>query len=157
MKIKYFLNDNAIMAGCIFDSPRDGDAGYDIRASQDVYLWGMDWHKGLNKNGSNHRAVIPTGLHVQIPDGFVGIIKDRSSMAAKAITVSAGVIDPSYLGEIKVILQNNHYAGYKIRAGDRIAQMIVVPYLFANTESVDSVYDFEETERGEDGFGSTGI
>jgi len=153
MKIKYYLEADALRVGCSFEPPRDGDAGYDICAAQDVYIYGVDW----KKNKGNNRAIISTGLHVQIPDGFVGILKDRSSLASKALTISAGVIDPSYLGEILVIMQNNHYGGYKISAGNRIAQMLVVPYLYVDTEQVDSLYDFDETTRGDQGFGSTGI
>lgn len=155
MKLLYYLDDDAIITGCTFDKPRDGDAGYDICSCRSVYLYGMDNRRGNYVNKSNNRAIISTGLHVQIPEGFVGLIKDRSSMAAKALTISGGVIDSSYRGEIKVIMQNNHYGGYQIEPGTKIAQMIVVPVLDLDTHMVDSLDELDETERGEQGFGST--
>lgn len=151
MRIKYYLDDSAILGGCFFDPPNEGDAGYDICASREVYIWG-----NTDSNGSNSRVLVSTGLHVQIPDGYVGIIKDRSSMALKGIEISGGVIDSSYRGEIKVVMQNNHYAGVNIIPGDRIAQMIIVPHLSCDTEEVDSIDELDETERDIKGFGSTG-
>ena len=153
MKLQFYLNDKATMLGCKFEQPRDGDAGYDICAAEESYIWGWDW----KKNKSNVRVLVSTGLHVQIPEGCVGILKDRSGLAMKGISVHAGVIDSSYTGEIKVVLQNNHYGGYRIHPGDRIAQMVIVPYLSIETDEVDSIDELGETERGDDGFGSTGI
>jgi dUTP pyrophosphatase len=150
--VRYYLDDNAVLLGCSFDPPREGDVGYDIYAAQDAYLYGLDYRN----NGTNHRAKISTGLHLEIPEGYMGLIKDRSSMADKAISVHAGVIDTSYRGEIKVKLQNNHHGGYQIKAGERIAQMIFVPVGIFPLEEVFSKEELSETERGDKGFGSTG-
>lgn len=83
----------------------------------------------------------------------MGEIKDRSSLALKGITTLGGVIDPSYRGEVVVILQNLGDQVYQIAAGDRIAQLVLVKVSTPTVEVVDSL---ESTERGTDGFGSTG-
>ena len=102
-------------------------------------------------------ASIPTGLAVAIPDGYVGLVCPRSGLAAKyglTVTNAPGIIDSGYRGELIVILQNT---GPKIRFiydEDRIAQLVVTPALHVGAVEVD---DFSATDRGEDGFGSTGV
>ena len=151
MTLRYYLSDDAVLAGCIFEKPADGDAGYDICASEETYLFGR-----RDLKGASHRAGVKTGLHVEIPDGYVGLIRDRSSMANKVIYTHGGVIDSSYRGEIIVMLDNQNFSAYKILAGQKIAQMVIVPVLTLETEEVSSIDDLEETERGDNGFGSTG-
>ena len=101
----------------------------------------------------HHTEKIPTGIRVAIPQGHVGIIKDRSSMGAKGIAVRGGVIDPGYTGEIMVLLQNNSPRSHVIQQGDRIAQLLIMPTSPVTPVEVEVLQD---TERGTGGFGSTG-
>ena len=99
---------------------------------------------------------IRTGLAMEIPEGYVGLIFARSSMGAKRNLAPAnkvGVIDSDYRGEIKVVLHNHGAIDQVIAPGERIAQLAIVPYLRAEFEECSSLSD---TERGEGGFGSTG-
>ena len=103
-----------------------------------------------------HRAIVPTGLYVELPAGFEMQIRPRSGMAAKqGITVlnAPGTIDADYRGEIKVILVNLSPEAVTINDGERVAQTVV-----ARCEQVEweSVEELSSTERGEGGFGSTG-
>lgn len=102
------------------------------------------------------RAMVPTGLRVEIPEGYELQIRPRSGLAAKhGITVlnSPGTIDPDYRGEIKVILVNLSEEPYSIEPGERIAQAVFAKYEQLEWEEVEVL---SETERGEGGFGSTG-
>lgn len=102
------------------------------------------------------RALIPTGLFIQLPDGYEAQVRPRSGLALKSgITVlnTPGTIDADYTGEIGVILINHSDADFIINIGDRIAQLVL-----NKVEQIDwtSVETLEETERGVGGFGSTG-
>ena len=105
----------------------------------------------------NDRKLIGTGLHIALPDGYEAQIRPRSGLAFKhGITIinSPGTIDADYRGEIKIALINHSNKDFVIKNGDRIAQMIISKYeqiSFSLTESLD------ETERGEGGYGHTGI
>ena len=102
------------------------------------------------------RAMIPTGLYVELPEGCEMQIRPRSGLAAKhGITVlnSPGTIDADYRGEIKVILVNLSNTPFTIEAGERIAQMIVARYEQIEWQAVE---ELGATERGAGGFGSTG-
>ncbi|MBQ2007668.1 MAG: dUTP diphosphatase [Alistipes sp.] len=121
-------------------------AGLDIRANLDecVTLRPLE------------RAMIPTGLFVELPEGCEMQIRPRSGLAAKhGITVlnSPGTIDADYRGEIKVILVNLSNEPFTIEAGERIAQMIVARYEQIEWQAVE---ELSATERGAGGFGSTG-
>lgn len=121
-------------------------AGLDIRAniSQSITLSPLE------------RAMVPTGLYVELPEGYEMQIRPRSGLAAKhGITVlnSPGTIDADYRGEIKVILVNLSNTPFTIEPGERIAQMIVARYEQVEWQAVESL---SETERGVGGFGSTG-
>ena len=121
-------------------------AGLDIRANLDepVTLQPLE------------RAMIPTGLFVELPEGCEMQIRPRSGLAAKhGITVlnSPGTIDADYRGEIKVILVNLSNTPFTIEAGERIAQMIVARYEQIEWQAVE---ELGATERGAGGFGSTG-
>ncbi len=99
---------------------------------------------------------IGTGLAVEIPDGYVGLVYARSGLACKrglAPANKVGVIDSDYRGEVKVALLNHGKEPQKVEKGERIAQMVVAPYLSAVYEEAEELSD---TERGEGGFGSTG-
>ncbi|NQU35122.1 MAG: dUTP diphosphatase [Bacteroidetes bacterium] len=121
-------------------------AGMDLRANLDepVELLPLE------------RALIPTGLFIELPVGFEAQVRPRSGLAAKfGITVlnTPGTIDADYRGEIKVILVNLSNEGFVISDGDRIAQMIISEHVQAILEEVNVL---TETERGVGGFGHTG-
>ncbi len=102
------------------------------------------------------RGLVPTGLVVEIPDGFEGQVRPRSGLALKAgITVlnSPGTIDADYRGELKVILINLGSEPVAISRGDRIAQLIIAPVAQADFVETGSI---SQTQRGDGGFGSTG-
>lgn len=98
-------------------------------------------------------AKIKTGVAIALPPSTVGIISDRSSMGSKGLKVHGGVIDAGYRGEVIVVLWNHSDSDYQVTLGDKIAQLIVYNCLFPSMEAVDSL---DETERGGDGFGSSG-
>lgn len=101
-------------------------------------------------------VLIPTGIAMEIPDGFVGLIYARSGLASKkglAPANKVGVIDSDYRGEIMVALHNHSSEAAEVEGGDRIAQIVLTPYLTADFEVADSL---SETERAGGGFGSTG-
>ena len=103
------------------------------------------------------RAVVGTGLYMELPDGYEAQIRPRSGLAAKqGITVlnSPGTIDADYRGEIGVILANVSNAAVTIQHGDRIAQMVISQHQQAEWIEVESL---SETDRGSGGFGSTGV
>ncbi|MBR72898.1 MAG: dUTP diphosphatase [Rhodospirillaceae bacterium] len=103
------------------------------------------------------RRIIPTGIKLMIPDGYEGQIRPRSGIALKhGVTVlnSPGTIDSDYRGEIGVLLINHGSKPYKISRGERIAQLIIAPYIQLDFTSTKIQTD---TERGEMGFGSTGV
>jgi len=141
--IRFFLADKARKSGAKFCSPRIGDAGFDIMSCVALTL-----EAGVQLG-------IPTGLHLAIPDGWVGLISDRSSMASKHLYTHGGVIDSSYRGEVIVLLRNHSTTSFSIKEGDRIAQMVVVPHLHGAQECF-TESELGETERGSGGFGSTG-
>ena len=102
------------------------------------------------------RKMIPTGLFMEFEPGYEVQIRARSGLAAKhGVTVlnTPGTIDADYRGEIKVILVNLSDQPFEIVPGERIAQMVFLPYLKANITEVD---ELDDTERGAGGFGSTG-
>ena len=99
-----------------------------------------------------------TDLCVEIPEGHVGLIVPRSGLGRKGIVLvnTVGVIDSDYRGEIGMTLQNTGSVPVAIAHGDRVAQMLIVPYAKVQLERVDDVSELSETERGVGGFGSTG-
>lgn len=102
------------------------------------------------------RRLIPTGLYMELPEGFEAQIRPRSGLAYKhGVTVlnTPGTIDADYRGEIGVLLVNLSNEAYTIKAGERIAQMVIAKYERVIWQPVDSL---EETDRGAGGFGSTG-
>lgn len=100
-------------------------------------------------------SVVPTGIAMAIPDGFVGLVWPRSGLACKhGVQSLAGVIDSDYRGELKVALTTCTKTTIRIEKGDRIAQLLIVPVSMLECAEVDSL---DDTARGADGFGSTGI
>lgn len=96
---------------------------------------------------------VPTGIALELPSEYGALIEDRSGLALRGLTTLAGVIDPGYRGEIKVVLTNLGTEPKQIVAGDRIAQLRLVRRYEATFEEVDELV---EAPRGADGFGSTG-
>lgn len=125
------------------------------------YAAGADLYACMDEKvyiGPGETKMIGTGVAMEIPDGYVGLVFARSGLACKkglAPANKVGVIDSDYRGEIKVALHNHNGSGdaLAIENGERIAQIAIVPYLKADFEIAESL---EETERGEGGFGSTG-
>lgn len=124
----------------------EGDAGLDLRAAEDLVIAPFE------------RRMVPTGLAIAIPEGYAGFVQPRSGLAAKAgLTVlnTPGLIDAHYRGELKVIIINlDPHDDIRIQRGDRIAQLVIqeVPTVHLN-----EVYELDQTDRGEGGFGSSGI
>ena len=104
----------------------------------------------------NETKLIPTGLAMEIPTGYAGLVYARSGLASKrglAPANKVGVIDSDYRGEVMVALHNHGTQAQTIEMGERIAQMVIAPYVTANFILSDSL---DDTVRGEGGFGSTG-
>ena len=121
-------------------------AGMDLRANIDspILLKSLD------------RKLIPTGLHIALPEGYEAQVRPRSGLAfKKGITVlnTPGTIDPDYRGDVGVILVNLSNEDFVVQPGERIAQMIINKFEQAELIEVETL---DETERGEGGFGSTG-
>ncbi len=142
-EFRFYLDPAAKAAGASFASPREGDAGFDLRAAEGMII------------EAGKQALIPTGLRLHIPLGWVGIVKDRSSMALKRIYTHAGVVDAGYRGEVKIVISNFGEESYHVEPGAKIAQLLILPHLHAAAE-VTSEKELGETTRGAGGFGSTG-
>lgn len=120
-----------------------GAVGYDLYSTDEVVV------------PPTHRALIGTGIAMVLPSGVYGRVAPRSGLAVKhGIQVGAGVVDPDYTGEVKVVLFNHGDKNFEVKKGDRIAQLILER---CETPGVEEVGAVEETERGAGGFGSTGV
>ena len=99
-------------------------------------------------------ALVATGLAITLPPGCYGRVAPRSGLAVKhCINVGAGVIDPDYTGEVKVVLFNHGEKDFEVKKGDRIAQLVLEK---CETPLIEEISIVEDTERGSGGFGSTG-
>lgn len=127
-----------------FQKQHEDDAGFDLRLTETVVLHPNQPTKPLG-----------TGVRVQLPPNCVGLVVVRSSIGIRGIqlTGSVGVIDSGYRGEIKVPLINHTNKPQTLFAGERVAQLLIVPLQPVNIEFVEKL---DESERGEGGFGSTG-
>ena len=133
------------------------DGGLDLYAPVDVTVPGSRV-LGYDPNENAEMcevgsATIDTGVHVEIPEGCCGFIKSKSGLNVKYGLTAEGVIDAHYTGSIAVKLYNHTSEEYRINAGDKISQLVIVPCVLLPLELVDSL---EETDRGDHGFGSTG-
>ncbi|MBS1820468.1 MAG: dUTP diphosphatase [Acidobacteria bacterium] len=99
-------------------------------------------------------VLVPTGLAMEFPSTHGALVEDRSGLAVKGVTTLAGVIDPGYRGEIRIVVTNLSAAAVEVRQGDRIAQLRIVRRIEA--EFVE-VAELGEAKRGAAGFGSTGV
>lgn len=122
----------------------DDDAGYDLYAPSNMpfkYLWKDD------------SAVIDTGVHIAIPKGFCGVLISKSGLNVNHDITSHGLIDAGYTGSIRVKLYHHGSERIKIEPGDKISQLVIMPCVTPNLRVVDKLPD---TDRGNNGFGSTG-
>ena len=135
MKIK--LDPGAYMP----ERAHSADAGYDLRSPGKCRLY------------AGEAVVIDTGVHVQIPTRSVGMLKSKSGLNVKHDIVGEGVIDSGYTGSIRVKLYNHGTESYMIEVGDKISQLVILPIITPDLELVTAL---EETDRGSNGFGSSG-
>lgn len=119
----------------------EADAGYDLFAMES---------KTVPARGN---AIFDTGVHIEIPHGFAGVIKSKSGLNIKHDILSDGLVDSGYSGSIRVKLYNHGDREYQVLRGDKISQIMIVP---VHTPDLRIVTELKETERGEHGFGSTG-
>ena len=119
----------------------DDDAGLDIYARETQIV---------PARGS---AIFDTGVHIELPQGTVGMLKSKSGLNVKHDLTNEGVVDVGYVGSICVKLYNNGDYNYRVDKGDKISQLVIMPILTPTLELVDSL---DETERGDNGFGSSG-
>lgn len=119
----------------------DTDAGLDLRTPVDAYV---------RAGGS---TVIDTGVHIQLPNGTVGMLKSKSGLNVKDGIVSEGVIDEGYTGTILVNLYNHGAEAKQFSRGDKITQLVVLPVLYPRVEQTEEI---QGGDRGDGGFGSTG-
>ncbi len=125
---------------------RAGDAAFDLSCVEGFSL------------APGERAMVPTGVAVAIPPGMAGLVLPRSGLAIKhgiACVNAPGLVDPNYRGELRVILINHGLSVFEAAAGDRIAQLLVVPCVAPELVVVDSLPDGGD-DRGANGFGSSG-
>ena len=125
---------------------KPGDAGADLRSRIDFEL------------EPGERALVPTGVAIALPEGYVGLVHPRSGLATKnGITIvnAPGTVDSGYRGELMVTLLNTDKTkSFHVQRGDRIAQLVIQKYEHATFTVVD---ELDQTERGSSGFGSSGI
>lgn len=136
------LRDDAVLPA----RAREGDAGLDLTSCESATI------------GPGARAAVGTGIAVEIPDGYAGLVVPRSGLALRhglSVVNAPGVIDAGYRGEVRVILLNTDLEhDFTVEPGMRIAQLLVVPAL---TVAVVEAGELSATERGGDGFGSSGV
>ena len=140
--MKNATNLTCRVSGSVPKYVHDGDAGADLTASEKTVI------------PARNRSLVGTGIRLEMPEGYVGLIWPRSGLAIKkGIDCGAGVIDSCYRGEIKVLLFNHSDTEFQIEPGDRIAQILI-----QKVERVQfiPVNELSETNRSKEGFGSTG-
>jgi dUTP pyrophosphatase len=123
---------------------RPGDAGYDLRCVEPFAL------------EPGERRLVPTGVAIALPAGIAGLVVPRSGLAIEhgiSVVNGPGLVDPNYRGELRVILVNLGSERFEGSAGDRIAQLLLVPFATPPLQLVD---ELPESERGTNGFGSSG-
>ena len=124
----------------------DGSAGYDLKSSETTCI------------PARGRCLVSTGISVMIPNGHYGRIAPRSGLSSKfGIETGAGVIDADYRGEVKILLFNHSDDTFPVQPGDRIAQLILEKIATPDIKVVHSSDELSNSERGSNGFGSTGV
>lgn len=137
MTIKIVLDEGAIL-------PTRGyadDAGLDLYTRETILV------------KPKKSKTVDTGVHIQIPKGYVGFLKSKSGLNVNSSILSEGVIDSGYTGSIRVKLYNHGEVPILINPREKISQLVILPIITPDLEVVDAL---EETERGDGGFGSTG-
>lgn len=137
MNMKIVLDEGAFMP----TRAHKEDAGLDLYARETTIV------------PAKESAKFDTGVHVEIPSDMVGFLKSKSGLNVRYGITSEGVIDEGYTGSIVVKLFNNSGYDYKVNRGDKISQLVIIPIVKPNLEVVDSL---EDTDRGSNGFGSSG-
>ena len=138
--MKIVLDEGAVMPGYAHEY----DAGLDLFQKTNAHQVVIPPYGGSK--------VFDTGVHMAIPQHFCGLVKSRSSMLMKQIATD-GLVDANYTGSIRVILFNHGPEAYTVKPGDKIAQVVITPCLRPPLELADRL---DDTDRGENGFGSTG-
>ena len=151
--MKIMLDEGAIMP----TRAHQFDGGLDLYSPVTTCVKGSQYstppyYGGYGKVFIGHRT-IDTGVHVQIPEGYVGFIKSKSGLMVNYGLLADGTIDCGYTGSIRVSLFNTTHKDFVINKGDKIAQLVIQPCALPGLELVDKL---EETARGDNGFGSTG-
>lgn len=139
------LRIKELSSGCIPQRAHAEDAGADLVSKENVVI------------PAGGRALVGTGVAIETPEGMVSLVCSRSGLAAKHgvhVLNGPGVVDPGYIGEVFVNLHNSGCEDFHIQAGDRVAQLLLVPVVYPEFEVSDSL---GASERGESGHGSTGL
>ena len=139
-EINVMLDEGAIMP----TRAHAEDAGLDLYTPEGFTLLSF---------GEIDNYTVDTGVHMEIPEGYVGMLKSKSGLNVNRGVVTEGVIDAGYTGSIKVKLYNMSMNYREFKRGDKIAQLVILPIVTPVPKLVDK---FAETERGDNGFGSTG-
>lgn len=137
MKLKVKLDKGAVMP----QRAHKADAGLDLFAAETIRIWPHSW------------AAIETGVHVAIPEGYVGLLTSKSGLMRSKGLTCRGTIDSGYTGTIQAIVFNHSDVHVEIPKGNKVTQLVILPIITPEIEMVDML---EETERGNGGFGSTG-
>lgn len=144
LTLNYSLDEGAYAP----EKAHDSDAGFDLRVPSTASAITM---------GASESRVIDTGVHVQIPEGYCGLLVSKSGLNVKQNITSTGLIDAGYEGSIKVKLYRQCMPSemcYTIEPGDKITQLVILPIPTVNLNKVDSIEN--NSDRGSNGFGSTG-
>lgn len=144
MRLKVVLDEDAVMP----TKAHDNDAGFDLYSREDKEIPPHNapyWQ--------NNSAVFDTGVHIEIPEGYTLFLKSKSGLNVKHHLTSDGVIDAGYTGPIVVKLYNHGTEPYYVHKGDKISQGVFLPIPSVELYESDSL---EESERGANGFGSSG-
>ena len=137
MKLKVKLDRGATMP----TRAHATDAGLDLYAAEDVNIWPQSWQ------------AVETGVHVAIPEGYVGLLTSKSGLMRSKGLTCRGTIDAGYTGTIQAVLFNHSDVHIRIPKGNKVTQLVILPIITPEVELVDYL---DETERGNGGFGSTG-
>lgn len=138
LKIKKITEDAKIPVYAV-----EGDAGMDLFSNEDVVV------------RAGEIKAISTGIAMEIPDGFVGLVWDKSGVSFKNdVKTLGGVIDSGYRGEVKVIMKNLSNKDFKVEKGQKIAQMLIQKF---ESPKIEVVEQLDQTERGDGAFGHTGL
>ena len=136
-KIRVLLDEGAFLP----ERAHELDAGYDLRTPTKLFV------------PAHGYAVVNTGVHMEIPAGYVGMLKSKSGLNVKYDLTGEGVIDAGFSGAIVAKIYNHGTNDYLFERGDKLIQIVIVPVLTPDLELADKLWD---SERGENGFGSSG-